>query len=57
MKYYTFPRRPIERTCEQCGQPLKLHPGHHTLCRRCYGYARLAQLLPRLVDDIKAVRP
>ena len=55
MAIYQFPS--IRRTCCHCGDNLARHPAWHTLCRRCFGYHRLAQQLPRLLADIRAVRP
>jgi len=29
------------RACRGCGIPLRFHPAHHTLCKRCWALSRL----------------
>jgi hypothetical protein len=48
---------PRDRVCAGCGQSLRAHPEHHLVCRRCFGYSRLAAVLPQLIADVTAVRP
>jgi len=47
----------IRRNCVGCGQSLQGHPAGHWLCRTCYGYSRLRQVLGQALADIRAIRP
>jgi hypothetical protein len=47
-------RQSAPRTCEGCGISIAEHPPSHRLCRPCFGYARLREVLPRITADIES---